>query len=43
LQLERDSLRYFTDLLLLRLSIARQALNVIRDSPPTEQAVDRPL
>jgi hypothetical protein len=43
LQLERDSLPYFTDLLLLRLSIARQSLNVIRDSPPTEQAVDRPL
>jgi hypothetical protein len=35
-------LPYFTDLL-LRLPIARPSLNVIRDSPPTEQAVDRPL
>ena len=43
LQLERNSLPYFTDLLLLRLPIARQSLNVIRDSPPTEQAVDCPL
>jgi hypothetical protein len=43
LQLERNSLPYFTDLLLLRLPIARQSLNVIRDNPPTEQAVERPL
>jgi len=45
-RLERESFQHFADLV-LRLTVVRRSIEVIRDCPPTrqstEQAVDRPL